>query len=366
MQNIKQGVLQANASVVSIIHRICDIGIIVGVLAFQCWLSDQHWHAEHLVLSLSAIVLYQMLAEGANFYRSWRGVGVTKEISHLMIIWSFSFFIVSLIGFYCYKEYTLSLYMQMQWYILTAAALSAEHFIIRVIIGALRARGYNSRNAVIVGATNVGEHLATQLINAPWLGLNVVGFYDDVKSGALSINETDIPILGELEQLVIDAKGGKIDRIYITLPMRFEQRIRHIVTELSDTTCSVLLVPDVFTFNLLNSRSQEINGIPLISIFDTPMIGVNVFIKRLEDILLASCILTLISPFLFFIGLAVKLTSPGPIIFKQQRYGIDGKSIEVWKFRSMTVMENGNDLTQAKKRRFKVNTDRCFYSQHIA
>ena len=131
--------------------------------------------------------------------------------------------------------------------------------------------------------------------------------------------------------------------------MRYEKRIHELVTALSDTTCSVLLVPDVFTFKLLHSRASELNGIPLISIFDTPMLGVNALIKRAEDIILASLILLLISPILFGLALAVRLTSRGPAIFKQRRYGIDGKPIEVWKFRSMTVTENGATITQATK-----------------
>ena len=111
----------------------------------------------------------------------------------------------------------------------------------------------------------------------------------------------------------------------------------------------MLLVPDVFTFNLLHSRASELNGIPLISIFDTPMLGASAFIKRVEDIVLASFILILISPLLFVLALAVKLTSKGPVIFKQRRYGIDGKPIAVWKFRSMTVTEDGEQITQATK-----------------
>ena len=114
-----------------------------------------------------------------------------------------------------------------------------------------------------------------------------------------------------------DAKGQGIDRIYITLPLSEEERIQQLVTELSDTTCSVLLVPDIFTFDLLHARSQEINGVPVISILDTPIDGVNALVKRLEDMVLAALILLLISPVLLGLALAVKLTSAGPVIFKQ-------------------------------------------------
>jgi putative colanic acid biosynthesis UDP-glucose lipid carrier transferase len=349
MDTIKRGVLQANASVVSIVQRIADIVIVISSLSLACKFDQSGWKKEYWIAALAVIVFYQMIAEASNFYRSWRGVSVTKEITYVCAIWSISFAVISLLGFYVVNEPLIAINLQIKWFLVTVTGLSMTHFMLRYVMGVIRTKGYNSRTAVIVGATNVGEYLAEQLHNAPWLGIHVVGFYDDKATGSCNVNDIQIPVLGELEQLIADAKGGKIDRIYITLPMRYEERIRYIVTELSDTTCSVLLVPDVFTFNLLNSRSQEINGIPLISIFDTPMIGFNAFVKRFEDIVLASLIIILISPILLALAFAVKLTSAGPVIFRQQRYGIDGKSINVWKFRSMKVMENGTEVVQAKK-----------------
>lgn len=109
----------------------------------------------------------------------------------------------------------------------------------------------------------------------------------------------------------------------------------------------MILIPDVFTFNILHSRIEEVNGVPIVPLYDTPLSGVNRILKRLEDIVLSSLILLLISPVLLAISVAVKMSSPGPIIFRQTRYGMDGKPIKVWKFRSMKVMENDKVVTQA-------------------
>ncbi|HGC6381091.1 TPA: undecaprenyl-phosphate glucose phosphotransferase, partial [Klebsiella pneumoniae] len=154
---------------------------------------------------------------------------------------------------------------------------------------------------------------------------------------------------GNVSQLVQDAREGKIDRIYIALGMKDENLIKSIVSQLTDTTCSVLLIPDIFTFNILQSRTEEINGVPVVPLFDTPLSGINMVFKRLEDIIVSSIILLFISPILVAISLAVKLSSPGPVIFRQIRYGMDGKPIKVWKFRSMTVMENDDRVIQATK-----------------
>jgi putative colanic acid biosynthesis UDP-glucose lipid carrier transferase len=140
-----------------------------------------------------------------------------------------------------------------------------------------------------------------------------------------------------------------IDSIYITLSMRHVWYVKQIVTALSDSTCSVVFVPDMFAFDLLNSRLGHLNGIPTISIYDTPMVGTNRVVKRIEDFVLSTIILVLISPVLLIIAALIKITSSGPVFFKQDRYGIDGKLIKVWKFRSMTAMDNGNNVVQASK-----------------
>ncbi|HBQ6826446.1 TPA: undecaprenyl-phosphate glucose phosphotransferase, partial [Klebsiella pneumoniae] len=116
-----------------------------------------------------------------------------------------------------------------------------------------------------------------------------------------------------------------------------------------DTTCSVSLIPDILTFNILQSRTEEINGVPVVPLFDTPLNGINMVFKRVEDVFFSIIILFLISPVLAVIALLIKLTSPGPILFKQIRYGMDGKAIKVWKFRSMKVMENDDRVIQATK-----------------
>ncbi|MBS6489610.1 MAG: undecaprenyl-phosphate glucose phosphotransferase, partial [Citrobacter freundii] len=135
--------------------------------------------------------------------------------------------------------------------------------------------------------------------------------------------------------------------VYIAMQMCDGARVKKLVHQLADTTCSVLLIPDVFTFNILHSRIEEMNGVPVVPLYDTPLSGVNRLLKRAEDIVLATLILLLISPVLCCIALAVKLSSPGPVIFRQTRYGMDGKPIKVWKFRSMKVMENDKVVTQA-------------------
>ena len=140
---------------------------------------------------------------------------------------------------------------------------------------------------------------------------------------------------------------NQVVMVYLALPLRAEERLREVVDSLQDTTASVYYVPDVFTFSLLSASLTDLRGIPLIALWETPFFGVNGWVKRAEDLVLASLILLLVSPVLALIALGVKLSSPGPIIFKQRRYGLDGHEIVVYKFRTMKVCEDGAQVPQA-------------------
>jgi len=190
----------------------------------------------------------------------------------------------------------------------------------------------------------------------PWLGYNFIGFYDDrLECEDRRLDHKKVgDIAGEFKQLLEKSKQCEVDLIYITLPLRAEERISMLIQQLADSTVSVNIVPDFFTFNLIQSKWNNVQGIPVVSVFDTPFNAVDGIVKRLEDLVLCMIILPIIVLPMLVIAIAIKLTSPGPVIFKQQRYGVKGEKIEVWKFRSMTVCENGDDIKQATQndRRF--------------
>ncbi|HEJ7991927.1 MAG: undecaprenyl-phosphate glucose phosphotransferase [Serratia liquefaciens] len=344
MNGFRRGTLQSNASLTSMVQRFSDIIIICGSLYLTCEFSGSIFSMQHWVVVLVSIVIFQMVGGMTDFYRSWRGVRVALEIQLIIKNWSLSVFLT--VGFVAFiDEFNNDLTLYGKWYLLACCGLITSRSIIRFLLGYMRKMGFNTRNVAIMGSLPIGIKLAETLNDAHWMGFKVLGIYDNCNS---PIN-TDIKKCGDLKKIIEDAKDGRIDRIYIAMPMEQERIIKETVAELSDTTCSVMLIPDMFTFNILQSRSEEINGVSVVSLFDTPINGVNSIIKRAEDIILSLAILVFISPVLFLIAMFVKFTSPGPIIFKQLRYGMDGKSIQVWKFRSMSVMENGDEVVQAKK-----------------
>ncbi len=214
----------------------------------------------------------------------------------------------------------------------------------------MRTKGFNSRSVAIAGANSQGARLGRLIQETPSLGMRLKGFHEDRGATDERITkDLPAPINGNFSALIDDARKGGVDLVYIALPMKGEERINQLVTGLSDTTASVYVVPDFLVFDLLHSRWINVGDIPTISIFETPFYGVEGWVKRFEDIVLSSLILTLISIPMLLIALGVKLSSPGPVFFKQKRYGLDGRQIRVWKFRSMSVAEDGAKVVQAKK-----------------
>jgi putative colanic acid biosynthesis UDP-glucose lipid carrier transferase len=184
----------------------------------------------------------------------------------------------------------------------------------------------------------------------PWLGYNFVGFYDDrlEENAQRPPINIDQAVTGNFKELLANAQRGVIDHIYVTLPLRAENRINGLIQELADSTVSVNIVPDFFMFNLMHSKVTNLRGLPVVSVFDTPLDSpLDGLAKRIEDLVLCAIILPLIALPMLLIGIAIKITSPGPVIFKQLRYGINGEPIKIWKFRSMTVCENSDVIKQA-------------------
>jgi putative colanic acid biosynthesis UDP-glucose lipid carrier transferase len=178
-----------------------------------------------------------------------------------------------------------------------------------------------------------------------------LAFYDERDASRFSelTSQISSPFRGPVKNLVEEAKEGKVDEIYIALPLVALERIRHFLAIMSDTTVDTYIVPDFYSYSTHMSQLRSLPNLQTISIFSSPFEGVGSFIKRTEDLVLGSIIMVLISLVMLVISIGIKLTSRGPVFFKQDRYGLSGQKIKVWKFRTMRVMENSDTVKQATK-----------------
>lgn len=204
------------------------------------------------------------------------------------------------------------------------------------------------RSAVVVGAGPLGVKVARALLENRDQGSDFVGYFDDRADGRVDPTAAG-QLLGRLEALAPYVHEHGIKEVYITLPLGSQPRILQLLESVQGTTASIFFVPDVFGISIIQGRLQDMNGIPVVGICETPFTGINELVKRISDIVLASVILVLISPILLVLAIGVKLSSPGPVIFRQRRNGLDGEEIVVYKFRSMRVMDNGTVVKQAQR-----------------
>ena len=344
----QKGVLQTRQSSVVMFTRFSDLIIIFFSSILVSSYFTELGKAESYLAAFSSMLVFYAICEFQNFYVSWRTTPFRIEFRKLSIIWFFSFLtVISFESFVNLDIFTSSAH-QFYWFLSTWFLLISYRRILKSLLHYIRSRGFSTQKVAIVGYGRLGQELSTRISSSPWMGLQVFGFYD--LPGFCQSEGVSLDMMkGDLSDLILDAQSGKFEKVYIALPVSKQSHISDIVNELSDTTCSVFYLPDIFTFELLNSRSDNLAGLPIISIYSSPMDSSNRILKRFFDLLVGSIILTIILLPMIVIGFAVKLTSRGPALFKQHRYGIDGIAINVWKFRTMDVMENSNIVTQAKK-----------------
>lgn len=297
-----------------------------------------------------AIAVFLGFAESFQVYSLWRGASKRKEALKIIGAWFCTLCVLAVVGFVFDVTSSLSRVVLAWWALATPAIMIMVHLLKRKTLAFFRKHGRNTRSYAVVGATKLGVSLHQKLEKMDWLGYQCRGFYDD--RDALENRRYIGAEVGEtlgLEQLLADVKSNRVDLVYITLPLGAEKRIRWLLNELADSTATVFLVPDFTVFDPVRSRWNTVQGIPLVSVYDTPFGDVESLIKRVFDLVMSSLILLAITIPMAVIAFLIKRTSPGPILFKQKRYGIDGEEIEVWKFRSMSVMENDGTVQQATK-----------------
>ncbi|MBP6195834.1 MAG: undecaprenyl-phosphate glucose phosphotransferase [Methyloversatilis sp.] len=206
----------------------------------------------------------------------------------------------------------------------------------------------NRRTAVVIGAGTLGVKVSNALREAHEQGIDFVGYFDDRTDDRVDPNAAAHRV-GSLKEAAQFVRSHAIREVYITLPLGSQPRIVELLEELQGTTASIFFVPDVFGISIIQGRLQDLNGVPIVGMCETPFTGTNQLVKRIEDIVLSFVILILISPILLAVATGVRMSSPGPVIFRQKRNGLDGEEITVYKFRSMRAMDNGPVVKQATK-----------------
>lgn len=347
---LPRGLLKEYFRVLSLILRALDVSAIVvaGLTAYYYKFGNLHLTHRYILALCIAALLILVVFPFFQIYSSVRAKGFWQPIQNLIKAVGMVLVLLSSFAFLTKtgEDYSRS------WYILWAS-FSLVLFVISrcfmlLILHLMRAHGLNERRVIIMGAGPLGKNLAETVQEKLWTGFKIVAFFDDN-----IVNKPQhifgIPILKtpkDISSYLSDSKES-IDELWLALPMGAESRVKNVLHDLRHHTISIRFILDIFGFDLLNHSIMDLAGFPTLCLNASPMIGINRLIKAIEDRVIASVILFVISPLFLLIALAVKLTSPGPVLFKQHRHGWDGKIIKVYKFRTMHLHHDDGSVTQA-------------------
>lgn len=333
-----------------VIQPFSDACSILATLALVRWMVRGHVDDATLGLGLVTVIVFLLASQLTGLHRRHQGESPNEEIASIAVTWFATILVLASVAFVTRAGEQFARSIVLSWILMVPAMIGLGRMLLRIIQHGILRRGIGIRRVAIAGLNVLGEQTAANIATTPSLGLEVVGFFDDrQRHRSVGPGSTAGELTGSLKELVQKARAGEVDTVLITLPMRAEDRIRYLLDQLSDTTASVYIVPDFFVFELLHARWTSLGGLPAVSVFENPLFGVDGLAKRGADILLAGTALLVLAVPLAAIAAAVKLTSPGPVFFRQRRYGLDGREIRVWKFRSMSVCDDGAEVKQASR-----------------
>ena len=341
------------------------LGFVAGLLAIlQLWaapivsaavlfattqiLQGVQFNDSYIVLAVVSGLLYyiflrgQMAEDWGTFTSGW------TVVNRVAVAWLGVIVVLLLLGYATKVSAEFSRRALFIWFLATPPILVAVLFVLRHWFRRAIVASGQARSVVIVGVNQISRELAHSITTRPELGMVLDGFFDDRRPERLGDMES-IKLLGNLSDLLDYTRRQRIDTIFVAIPLSYVQRTQILLAELQDTTASIYFVPDIFVFDLIQARTDDLDGIPVVALCETPFHGWRGLLKRTSDFLLALLILVVVSPAMLIIAIAIKVTSPGNVIFKQRRYGLDGEEIIVYKFRTMTVTEDGEDIRQAEK-----------------
>jgi putative colanic acid biosysnthesis UDP-glucose lipid carrier transferase len=362
-----RGRLRYHQSTLSIVHRIADAFIILASLYLAREWTGLPWSSSLALTGVIGVLVFYFLASAKNLYRSWRTESMATEVWYTIESW-LGVTAVSLVALYMQRD-ALSYPPEtiVYWLFGTPVLLAAARIGVRFALRWARAHGYNTRRLAIAGNSDLGQHIARWANENHWLGFRMVGMFDDTASHATHAT-SGATAPASLDRMVELACRGDVDVVYITLPPdQAEQQIESLIRKLGDSTSSVYLVqdrrsrnvdgattslqsmPDIGRVDALHRRCVNLDGIKAVSVYESPFHGPDAMIKRVEDLVVGTVAVLLLAVPMVFIAAGVKMSGPGPVLFKQRRFGLDGKEIMVWKFRSMTVCEDHGSVTQARK-----------------
>ncbi len=289
----------------------------------------------YLTLLIIMLPLWYMVFKTFGLYRPRRISSKVAEVMDIAKGTTIAILILVSITFFV-RKYEFSRVTFLYFWIICVFSLSIERILFREFLRFIRKRGYNLRHALIVGTGGMGREVTDRVHNHPELGIKIKGFLSEDNSQVGDELE-GFKVLDTIKNIRNVVVNHKIDIVFITLSLSAQEKLKSVLDDLGDEMVSIMVIPDLFEFATLRGGIGEFEGMPIISLRDTPLYGWNIVIKRVTDIVLSLIIILAVSPLMLVISLLIKATSRGPVFYSQERMGLDGKIFNMLKYRTMAI-----------------------------
>ena len=289
----------------------------------------------YLTLLVIMLPLWYIVFKAFGLYRPRRITSKIAEGMNIATATSIAIVILVTLTFFV-RQYEFSRLTFLYFWINCVIFLSIERILFRELLRFIRKRGYNLRHALIVGTGSLGQDVTDRVHGHPELGIKIRGFLSEDNS-QIGNELKGFKVLDTFENIRSVVMNQKIDMVLITLPLSAHEKLKDILNDIGDEMVSIMLIPDLLELATLRGGIGEFEGMPVISLRDTPLYGWNIVVKRVTDFVLSITILLAVSPLMLVISFLVKVTSRGPVFYSQERMGLDGKIFSMLKFRTMEI-----------------------------
>jgi putative colanic acid biosynthesis UDP-glucose lipid carrier transferase len=340
--NVFKGLFRQYGHTAIALLRCLDVAMLAGAswLAYYAWLGRWDMDQDHRLVLVLGLLAATILFELGHVYRPWRGDSMRGELFRILRAWVGALaLVVGVVALVRLQVWLGSSYRWIAtWGALGFALMAGCRLLLSQILAWLRARGWSQGRIVMVGLNSMAIASSRQLNQSAWAGLQVIGYVDDREAPRIPLGGLRLPRLGGLNQLAEIVTREAIDEVWLAFPAHGKARAEQALHELRHLPVSIRLIIDCFAFK--GSRFLNLNeivGIPTLDVSVSPLHGVNRYVKEAEDRVLALLLLLLAAPLMLLIALGVKLSSPGPVLYRQERVGWNNRSFVMLKFRSMPV-----------------------------
>lgn len=268
-----------------------------------------------------------------DLYQPLRGKPGSSEFFLILKVTSFSVLILTALTFF-YREFSYSRIVVVYFWIIATLLIAVSHWLVRKILVMVRGRGWNLQKVLVVGAGELGQKVVEKLNLHPEIGFQVVGFLTRHPE-KIGQSFQKCKVLGEYQDVSKIIRDYEVDQLFIALPLQAHDRLQQVLDNLGEETVDIKVVPDLLQYMNIHSGVEELDGLPIVNLAESPLYGWNVVVKRMSDIILSSLAIIITAPFMLLIALLVKAESRGPVFYRQERVGLDRRVFSMLKFRSM-------------------------------